>query len=69
MKAHIIGRKRITALSQSLIRLEYSPDSNFEERRSIVAYEKQEPVALKDIKENPDWTILSTEKLEILIKK
>jgi len=69
MNTYIKNRKRISCLGETLVRLEFSPDGNFEDRRSMVAYEKQSPINFTEIKEDANWTVLLTGKLEIRIKE
>jgi hypothetical protein len=44
MKSIIIKNRRFTCLSPTLVRVEYSPDGSFENRRSMVAYPEKKPM-------------------------
>jgi hypothetical protein len=66
MKTRIeIGKRRFTCLSPTLVRIEYATDGVFEERRSIVAYAKQKPVAFKKVGRDGAWDVLDTGFIQI----
>ncbi len=70
--AVVIGKRRFTCLSPTLVRVEFAPDGRFEDRRSIVAHEKQKPVrfAKVDKKGNGEHAlILDTGALQILASR
>ena len=62
----IIGRRRFTALSPQLIRMEFAPDGIFEERRSLVAYVEQKSAPFRSIRQNGAEHVLETEKCTLL---
>ena len=61
----VIGKRRFTCLSPSLVRIEYSPTATFEDRRSMLAYEAQQPVAFTAQRRDGAWDVLTTPELEI----
>ena len=61
----IIQNRRFTCLSPTLVRIEFAPDGNFEDRRSMVAYAEQNPVAFESVMQDGSWKVLKTGKLEI----
>lgn len=65
----VMGKRRFTCLSDKLIRMEYSPDGNFEERRSIVATEKQQAIAFKQVEYENDKVELKTACLTVVSKE
>ena len=65
----VIGRRRFTCLAPGLIRMEFAPDGIFEERRSIVAYEKQNPKAFKSVRKDQDELILDTGKCTLISRQ
>ncbi len=61
----IFSRRRFTCLSPNLVRLEFSPDGVFEERRTLVAFAPKKALAFaKDYEEN-GVRVLDTGTLEI----
>ena len=60
-----IGNRRFTCLSTTLVRIEYAPDGVFEDRRSIVAYAAQKPIAFKALSRDGAWDVLDTGFLQI----
>lgn len=60
-----LDKRRFTCLSPTLVRIEYSPDGVFEDRRSMVAYAEQTPVPFVSQESDGPWTVLSTGTLEI----
>lgn len=61
----ILGQRRFTALSPTLVRLEYAPDGRFEDRRSMVVYGPRQPIPFERITRDNPWTILRTRFIEI----
>ena len=61
----VIGKHRFTCLSPSLVRVEYSPDGKFEDRRSILAYPAQKPAAFKAVSRDGAWDLLDTGAMQI----
>jgi len=60
----ILGRRRFTCLSPTLVRLEFAADGVYEQRRSMVAYEEQHPVAFTCA--SPEgWDVLDTGRMQI----
>ena len=54
----IVKNRRFTCLSDGLIRMEFSPNAVFEDRRSIVAYEARSPIPFKNITENSNGSVV-----------
>jgi len=54
------GKRRFSCLSPTLVRLEYAPDGVFEDRRSMVAYAQQKPIAFKSVTRDGAWEVLDT---------
>ena len=67
-KSVILGKRRFTCLSATLIRMEYAPDGKFEDRRSLVAYEQKRPVDFAGQETDGDWTVLKTEALTLRVR-
>jgi alpha-glucosidase (family GH31 glycosyl hydrolase) len=63
------GNRRFSCLAPGLIRMEFAPDGVFEDRRSIVAYEKQMPEAFKSIRKNGDELVLETGKCTLVSRQ
>lgn len=61
----VLERRRFRSLSPTLIRLEFGLSAEFEDRRSIVAYEKQEPCSFADVRKEGEWTVLDTGSVEV----
>ena len=61
----VLENRRFRCLSPTLVRLEFGLDGEFEERRSIVAYEEQQPVPFESSTEDGEWTVLQTGAIEI----
>ena len=51
MNAIISGKRRFSCLTPHLIRLEFSPTGIFEERRSLVAFTRPEPIPFESVEE------------------
>ena len=51
MTAIISGKRRFTCLSPRLVRLEFSPTGVFEERHSLVAYDRPQPIEFDRVEE------------------
>ncbi len=64
----ILGKRRFRVLSPTLVRIEYSPEGSFEDRRSMVAYAEQKELSIQQIRQEGDWDILETGALEIRSK-
>lgn len=56
---------RVTCLSPSLVRLEYSPDGTFEDRKSIVAAGATDPVPFTNRSQDGPWIVLHSGAMEI----
>lgn len=67
VKSLIYGKKRITCLSPRLVRLEYAPDGNFENRRSMVAYREKNPLPLEAVVRTPAGIEASTGGMTLLL--
>ena len=65
MNSIIIKNRRFTCLSPTLVRVEYSPDGMFEDRRSMVAYPEKKPIAFQSVTEDGLWSVLDTGFLQI----
>ena len=68
MSQVIIGNRRFTCLSPTLVRVEFSPEGKFDDRRSVMAYPKQQPQAFTSVtrvEEDGSWDVLSTSAIEI----
>jgi len=65
----LLGARRFTCLSPTLVRMEFSPDGTFEDRPSMVAREAKTPLAFESIDvrqwEGANWTVLSTGRMEV----
>lgn len=61
----VIGNRRFTRLSPTLVRIEFAPDGQFEDRRSMVAYAEQVPQPFESVTSEGDWTVLDTGKTQI----
>ena len=51
MNAIISGKRRFTCLTPHLVRLEFSPTGTFEDRRSLVAFTRPEPIPFESLEE------------------
>jgi len=49
--------------------MEYAPDSVFEDRRSIVAYEPKRPIPFREMRREGSWDILKTGFMEVWTKE
>jgi alpha-glucosidase (family GH31 glycosyl hydrolase) len=65
----IAGKRRFTCLAAGLVRMEYAPDGIFDDRRSLVAYEKQAPVAFTSIRKEGDELILDTGRCTLISRQ
>ena len=65
MQPIIIKNRRFTCLSPTLVRVEYSPNGTFEDRRSMVAYPEKKPIAFRSVTEDGLWSVLDTGFLQI----
>ncbi|MEI6518562.1 MAG: TIM-barrel domain-containing protein [bacterium] len=63
--AVVIGHRRFICLSPTLVRIEFSPDGIFDDRRSMVAYNQQQPVAFTAITRDGKWDVLDTGAMQI----
>ena len=61
----VLKNRRFRCLSPSLVRLEFALEADFEDRRSIVAYEEQDPVAFSDESRDGEWDVLDTGAVQI----
>lgn len=60
-----IGQRRFTCLSPTLVRIEFAPDGEFEQRRSIVAYAEQSSLPFDSVTEDGAWTVLDTGRMQV----
>ena len=51
MTAIISGKRRFTCLTPRLVRIEFSPTGAFEDRRSMVAFTRPDPVPFESVEE------------------
>ncbi len=65
----VVGNRRFRCLSPTLVRIQFAPDGRFENRRSIVAYQKQDPIEFEDVREDGPWTVLDTGFMEVYTKE
>jgi len=65
----IEGNRRFTCLAPGLIRMEFAPDGIFEDRRSLVAYPKQAPVAFRSVQKSGDDMILETGRCTLISRQ
>ena len=65
-KQIIAGKRRFSCLSSGLVRMEFSPSGKFEDRHSVICYEKQKPVAFKNITEKRGKLYLDTGKMTVV---
>ena len=63
--AVVIGRRRFTCLSPTLVRVEFSPTGVFEDRRSMVAHAEQQPLAFAAVTAEGAWTVLDTGAMQV----
>lgn len=68
-KPVIIGKRRFTCLSPTLVRMEFSHDGHFENRRSIVAYAEKKPIPFRSVEQRGDVVILDTGRMKILSRQ
>jgi hypothetical protein len=61
----ILGKRRFRVLSPTLVRIEYSPDGVFEDRRSMVAYAEQVPLNFLQVGQEGGWDVLDTGAMQI----
>ncbi|MFW6336748.1 MAG: hypothetical protein ACOC3G_06440, partial [Phycisphaeraceae bacterium] len=65
----VLGKQRFTCLSPSLVRFEYSPTGEFEDRPSIVASEPRQPQPFVEQAqqefEGKTYTVLKTGEIEL----
>ncbi len=66
MTAIISGHRRFTCLSPNLVRLEFSPTGIFEERRSLVAYNRPQPMQFESVNEHDGTLTLQIGGLTII---
>lgn len=65
----IIGNRRFTCLSPTLVRMEFAPDGVFEKRRSLVAHAKREPIAFIKIQKGKNDILLETGKMTVITRE
>ena len=65
----IAGKRRFTCLSPTLVRMEFSPDGVFEERRSLVAYAPQQPAPFAHIEQQGDALLLDTGAMTLISRE
>jgi alpha-glucosidase (family GH31 glycosyl hydrolase) len=65
----VIGNRRFTCLATGLVRMEFSPNGVFEDRRSMVAYAAQRPVPFKAVKRRDGSVEISTGRLTIVSRE
>ncbi len=56
----ILGKRRITCLSAGLLRIEFSPDGRFDDRRSMVAHPVQVPQPFVSRRQEGTWDVFET---------
>ncbi len=61
----LLHKRRFICLSPTLVRIEFSPDGRFEDRRSMVAYSPRRPIPFRAVVRDGRWTILETGGMEI----
>ena len=61
----IKGNARISLITPNVVRFEYSPSKNFEDRKSIRVMERPDPIPFNNIEEKSDLIELLTEELKI----
>ncbi len=64
----IMGRRRFSCLSPTLVRMEFAPDGVFAERRSLVAYAPQQPLPFQHI-DDGEALLLQTGALSIISRE
>ena len=65
----IEGNRRFTCLAPGLIRMEFAPDGIFEDRRSLVAYPKQAPLAFQSVQKSGDELVLETGRCTLISRQ
>lgn len=68
-KEVILGKRRFTCLSEGLVRMEFSPDGSFEDRRSLVASGKRKPIAFRKVKQEGGVTLLDTGRMIVVSRE
>ena len=66
MTAIISGHRRFSCLSPTLVRLEFSPTGIFEKRRSLVAYNRPQPMPFESVNEHDGTLTLQIGGLTII---
>ncbi len=65
MSKIVLGNRRFTCLSPTLVRVEFAPDGRFDDRRSMVAYAAQRPLPFAGTRRDGAWDVLDTGALQI----
>ncbi|MDK1031868.1 MAG: glycoside hydrolase family 31 protein, partial [Planctomycetia bacterium] len=68
-KAVVIGNRRFTCLAPGLVRMEFSPTGQFEDRRSLVAYAEKKLRAFKSVRREKGATLLDTGIITIVTRE
>jgi alpha-glucosidase (family GH31 glycosyl hydrolase) len=66
MTAIITGKRRFTCLTPRLVRIEFSPTGVFEDRRSMVAFTRPDPMPFERVEEQDDRLTLQIGGLNII---
>jgi len=66
---YIAGRRRFTSLAPGLVRMEFSPDGRFEDRRSLAAAAEKQPIPFQGIDKQNGTTVLDTGCIKILTRE
>ncbi|MFA5206223.1 MAG: TIM-barrel domain-containing protein [Lentisphaeria bacterium] len=65
MNEIVVGKRRFTCLSPTLVRLEFSPTGRFEDRPSVVAAVPRQPIPFDAVRQDGEATVLTTGSLVI----
>jgi alpha-glucosidase (family GH31 glycosyl hydrolase) len=65
----ILGKRRFTCLAPGLVRLEFSPTGEFEDRLSLVAHTPRRPIPFERVEEKGDAVQFQTPLLSIITRQ
>jgi len=65
----VTGKRRFTCITPTLVRLEFSPDGVFEDRRSLVAHAKRTAELFESVSTDGETTLLRTPALTLLSRE
>jgi alpha-glucosidase (family GH31 glycosyl hydrolase) len=65
----IVGKRRFTMIAPGLVRMEFSPTGQFEDRPSIVAHEPRKALRFAAVEEKPGRVVLDTGRMKIISRE